>query len=95
VTNKVWIDKSGDWNPKHLYGYLNNWCLPLLQSLRAKHDIKLITNGEEMKDIAWYITKYVAKNQKESSNTLALLAKMFAYHHLDKRQTAELSHINK
>ena len=95
LANEAWIDKTGDWNPKRLYGYLNNWCPPLLQSLRANHDIKLITNGEETKDIAWYITNYVAKKQKESSNTSALLAKTFAFHRLDKRRSKDLSRINK
>ncbi|KAH9007633.1 hypothetical protein EDB84DRAFT_1447399 [Lactarius hengduanensis] len=75
-----WIDENSNWGPKRIYGYFNNWCPPILQCLCANHDIKLIMNGTETKHIAWYITHYVAKKQKTSSNISALLAKTLAYH---------------
>ena len=75
-----WIDPDGSWGPRRTYGYLNNWCPTILQCLRANHDMKLLTNGMETKDIAWYLSFYLIKKRKPSSNTSALLAKTFAFH---------------
>ena len=90
-----WIEADGSWGPKRTYRYFNNWCPAILQCLWANHDIKLITNGIEMKDIAWYITHYVAQKQRDSSNTSALLAKMFAYHHWSEHWNFDLVTRNK
>ncbi|KAH9033410.1 hypothetical protein EDB85DRAFT_1864547 [Lactarius pseudohatsudake] len=90
-----WIDENGNWGPKRSYGYFNNWNPAILQCLRANHDIKLITNGVETKDIAWYITHYVAKKQNSSSNISALLAKTLAFHRTKERLTNNLKTINK
>ncbi|KAH9045127.1 hypothetical protein EDB84DRAFT_1243980, partial [Lactarius hengduanensis] len=90
-----WVDEHGNWGPKRTYTYLNNWCPAILQTVRANHDIKLITNGMEMKDIAWYITYYVAKKQRDSSNTSALLAKTLAYHRSTEQRNSVLSAIHK
>jgi hypothetical protein len=90
-----WIDADGRWGPKRSYGYLNSWCPSILQCLRANHDMKLITNGMETKDIAWYITHYVAKKQRDSSNTSALLAKTFAFHGPNKNRNLDLVASNK
>ncbi|KAH9033533.1 hypothetical protein EDB85DRAFT_2073773 [Lactarius pseudohatsudake] len=92
---KDWIDVNGYWGPKRSYGYFNNWNPAILQCLRANHDIKLITNGMETKDITWYITHYVAKKQKNSSNMSTLLAKTLAYHRASQQTTADLTTINK
>ncbi|KAI9429580.1 hypothetical protein H4582DRAFT_2114327 [Lactarius indigo] len=73
------------------YGFLNNWCPAILQAVRANHDIKLITNGIETKDITWYITHYVAKKQRDSSNTSVLLAKALAYHHANQERMADFA----
>lgn len=35
-----WVDEEGNWGPQRTYGYLNNWCPPLVGLLRANHDIK-------------------------------------------------------
>ena len=59
LADEAWVDETGQWGPKRCYGYFNNFCSPLLQSVRANHDIKLITNGTETKHIGWYITHYV------------------------------------
>ncbi|KAF8263015.1 hypothetical protein EI94DRAFT_1599533 [Lactarius quietus] len=91
----IWGMCYGDWGPKRTYAYLNKWCPPILQSICANHDIKLITNGEETKDIAWYISHYVAKKQKQSSNTSPLLAKTFAFHQLEKHRSTDITQINK
>ena len=58
-------------------------------------DIKLITNGAETKAIAWYITNYVAKKQKHSFNTSALLAKKLAYHQEEEKHMTDLAKLNK
>lgn len=50
-----------------------------MMATRANHDIKLLTNGEGTRDIAFYITSYTAKNQHQSSNISALLAKGYAF----------------
>ena len=57
--------------------------------------MKLITNGMETKDIAWYLTYYITKKRKESSNTSALLAKTFAFHSSNKIRNTELVTTNK
>ena len=81
LANDNWIESDGRWGPKRTYGYFNNWCPTILQCLHANHNIRIITNGMETKDIVWYTTHYVAKKQRESSNISALLVKTFAFHH--------------
>lgn len=67
----------------------------LVATLIDNHDIKLITNGMETKDIAWYITHYVTKKQRKSSNTSVLLAKTLAFHQVSKKCTFNLVATNK
>jgi hypothetical protein len=88
-----WIKMNGQCRPKRTY--LNNWCPPVLQCICANHNIKLISNGSETKDIAWYITNYVGKKQRLSSNTSALLAKTFAYHQWDEGSITDLRLLGK
>ncbi|KAF8258485.1 hypothetical protein EI94DRAFT_1516666, partial [Lactarius quietus] len=95
LADEDWIQADGTWGPKRTYGYFNNWCPSILQCLRANHDIKLITNGIETKDIAWYITHYVAKKQRALSNTSALLAKTFAFHGASNTRNSDLVATNK
>jgi hypothetical protein len=89
LASRDWIDKGGEWGPKRLVPYLNNWNPAILQCLHANHDIKFITNGAEMNNISWYITCYTAK-QHVSLNRLALLMKRLAFH---KRQEAKIMDI--
>ncbi|KAH9014840.1 hypothetical protein EDB85DRAFT_2212844 [Lactarius pseudohatsudake] len=86
LSSHDWIDADGKWGPKRTYGYFNNWCPVILQSIHANHDIKLLTNGVETKDIAWYITHYVAKKQNATSNSSALLAKSLVFHHVNEKR---------
>jgi hypothetical protein len=51
-----------------------------MQTICCNQDIKLISNGMEMKDVTWYFSGYVAKNQREISNSSALLAKHLAFY---------------
>jgi hypothetical protein len=92
-----WIDGNGRWGPRRMFGYLNNWCPEILQSIRANHDIKLITNGMETKDIVFYITNYATKKHLTSSNITPLLAKTFAFNGASAAEgrTTTLSALNK
>ena len=80
ISTRDYIDANGSWGPKRTHGYVNNWNPAIMQCVRSNHDIKLISNGAETKDISWYITNYVAKKQRESSNLSALYATQTAYH---------------
>lgn len=95
LANHDWVDSSGLWGPRRTYGYFNNWCPAILQCLRANHDIKLLTNGEHTKDLAWYITFYSTKKKVASSNTSALLANTYAFHNASEPSTRDLSSLNK
>lgn len=95
LADEAWVNERGEWGPKQTYAYLNNWCPAILQCVCANHNIKLITNGKETKDIAFYITNYSTKILKKSSNISALLAKTFIHHRQDNQQTTELTWINK
>ena len=85
MSSQEWIEPSGSWGPKRYCGYLNNWNPVILQALRSNHDIKLITNAPETKDITWYITMYATKKQARSSNASALLATRLALHNAQER----------
>ena len=90
-----WVDSIGNWGPKRLCGFLNNWNPPLLITLRANHDAKLIMSGGETNALSWYITNYASKKQQWSSNVSALLAKRLAFHTIEERGRADLTDINK
>ena len=85
MSSREWIEPSGSWGPKRYCGYLNNWNPVILQALCSNHDIKLITNAPETKDITWYITTYATKKQAHSSNASALLATRLALHNAQER----------
>jgi hypothetical protein len=74
---------------------MNNWNPSILLSTRSNHDIKLITNGEQTKDIGFYISMYATKKQQRSSNVSALLAKAYAFHTTHERTTTDLTLLNK
>ena len=95
LADDAWINAEGDWGPKRLYGYMNNWNPEILQSLRANHDIKILTNGAETRLIAWYITQYIAKKQHASFNTSALLAHTLAFHRDKEKTNHNLAAVNK
>ena len=90
-----WIDERGDWGVERHYGFLNSFCPPLLQAVRCNHDLKLVTNGEDTKKIAWYIMNYKMKILLNSNNTSALLAKTFMYHRAAESYTSNLRLLNK
>lgn len=95
LADSDWVNEDGQCGPKRMYGYLNNWCPSILQCIRANHNIKLISNGTETKDITWYITIYVGKKWKFSSNMSALLANTFVFHQWDENNSQDLKVLNK
>lgn len=95
LSTRDYIDEDGSWGPKRTYGFINNWCPAIMHCVRSNHDIKLVSNGTETKDVAWYITSYVAKKQRESSNVSALFAKRIAYHRKQEKYNSDLTQINK
>jgi len=95
LSPRDWIDEDGTWGPKRTNGYINNWNPSLLHCVRSNHDIKLITNGMETKDLTFYITNYVAKKQRDSSNVSALLAKRLAFHQKQEKYTVDANLLNK
>ncbi|KAF8803392.1 hypothetical protein BYT27DRAFT_7214713 [Phlegmacium glaucopus] len=90
-----WVDNLGGWGPKRLCGYLNKWNPPLLMTIRANHDIKLIMSGQQTNVLTWYITNYASKKQQRSSNVSALLAKRVAFHVVEERRRRDLTDVNK
>ncbi|KAF7294856.1 ATP-dependent DNA helicase [Mycena indigotica] len=69
-----WVDEYGNWGPKRRYSFLNPWNPAIFAVTRSNMDIKLLTNSWETKDIAFYITLYIAKKQVQAANASALLA---------------------
>jgi hypothetical protein len=74
---------------------MNNWNPTILLATRANHDVKLITNGDDTKDIGFYISMYTAKNQQHSSNASALLAKSFAFQQARDKCHSNVQELNK
>jgi hypothetical protein len=90
-----WIAPDGSWGSKRRYGYINAWSPPIMQTVRCNQDIKLISNGTETKDVTWYFSGYVAKNQREICNSSALLAKRLAFHEKQERYSEDTKSRNK
>ena len=95
LSTRDYIDEDGHWGPKRTYGFINNWCPAIMQCIRANHDIKLITNGSETRDISFYISLYVAKRQANTSNSSALLVKKLAFHKIQEWYNSDISRLNK
>jgi hypothetical protein len=74
------IDEKGRWKSKRTYGFINGYCPAVSLTLKCNNDIKLLTNGEDTKDAAWYQTAYQTKKQSKTFNMSALLAKTLMYH---------------
>ncbi|KAH7930556.1 hypothetical protein BV22DRAFT_1000478 [Leucogyrophana mollusca] len=75
-----YVNEFGKWKPKRTYGFLNNWCPGISTTLCCNNDIKLITNGRDTKDMAWYTTDYQTKKQNKNNNVSALMAQTLVYH---------------
>lgn len=56
-----WVDIQGNWGPKRMEPYLNAWLPYIIQAAACNCDAKIVTNGRETEDIAWYSTCYQTK----------------------------------
>lgn len=95
VADEAWIDVNGEWGPRRVYPFMNNWNPSILLAIRANHDCKIITNGGDTKHISWYISTYAAKRQQHSSNASALLAKSIAYHKQNEAHNSDIQQLNR
>jgi hypothetical protein len=80
LSNETLIFENGEWKPKRLHPYLNNWNPALSVFGRMNHDIKWISNGKDTCNVAFYITKYSTKPSLKSHNITPLIARGFEYH---------------
>ena len=91
-----WVNKNGEWGPKRLCRFLNNWNPTIMRTIRANHDTKLILGGSvQTATLTYYITNYATKKQQRSSNASALLAKILAFIKKEERRQTDLNKINK
>lgn len=74
------IDEAGNWWPKRLFSFMNGWVPCITVCVRCNNDGKLLTSGQDTKNISFYVTMYAAKKQGKNHNMSAILAKGFAYH---------------
>ena len=95
LSSMEWVEPSGAWGPKRYCGKLNNWNKWILRTLRANHDIKLITNAPVTKNITWYLSSYTSKKQSRSKNTSAVLANRLAFHNLQEQTDCNSINRNK
>ncbi|KIY53331.1 hypothetical protein FISHEDRAFT_63402 [Fistulina hepatica ATCC 64428] len=80
LSDDDFIDENGNWGSKRTYAYVNGWVPSILIWTRSNNDGKLLTNGADTKNITFYITSYLAKQQKDKSNITAVACKTFAFH---------------
>lgn len=92
---RAWVKENGEWGPKRLCEFLNNWNPVILTCLRCNHDIKLLLNGSGTHALTFYITHYATKKQMQSSNVSALLAKTVAFHLEHEKQESDAGQLNK
>ncbi|KAJ3885392.1 hypothetical protein GG344DRAFT_82761 [Lentinula edodes] len=74
------IRSDGEWGMVRSVGYVNAFNGTIQETHLCNNDIKLITNGEETKDMTFYFTAYASKKQHKSTNESAILAKRYAFH---------------
>ncbi|THU83029.1 hypothetical protein K435DRAFT_823059 [Dendrothele bispora CBS 962.96] len=88
IRNDDYIQEDGQWGMKRTYKYMNGWVPALAVNARCNNDGKLLTNGEETRNISFYIFKYSLKHQLRNYNSSAVFAKTLAYHN------AHSAHLN-
>jgi hypothetical protein len=79
-TTVDYIKPSGKWCQRREYEYMNGWIPAITVNVRCNNDGKLLTNGQDTKNISMYSIKYGAKAQGKHFNMSAILAKGYAYH---------------
>lgn len=90
-----WVDENGNWGPKRIIPFLNNWNPTVLRTLRSNHDVKLIMSGGETALLTYYIANYATKKQQKSSNVSALLAKALAFVRKTEKLQPDLKELNR
>jgi hypothetical protein len=80
ISEQSFIEENGRWHQKRLYEYVNGWIPGILVNARCNNDGKLVTNGEDTKNLLMYTTLYAAKKQNRNYDLSALMAKAFSYH---------------
>ncbi|PBK62610.1 hypothetical protein ARMSODRAFT_1024597 [Armillaria solidipes] len=66
-SEEAWIDEKGEWGPRRLYGYVNNFNPPLLVTTRSNHDIKLITNAFRTNNLTCCVGQTIAFHKHTTS----------------------------
>jgi hypothetical protein len=79
-STKAFVDENENWGSERHYGFVNGWIPSILVNMWCNNDGKLLTNGEDTKNIAMYVTKYASKNQGKSFQLSAVMADSYAYH---------------
>jgi hypothetical protein len=80
IAVEEYIDEAGNWAPKRLYAYLNNWNPATLIHGRCNNDAKFLSNGCDTLNIGEYVFSYTGKKQGKNHNLSALMAKGYAFH---------------
>ncbi|KAJ3735205.1 hypothetical protein DFJ43DRAFT_991653 [Lentinula guzmanii] len=80
ISNDDYINEDGEWGLKRSYKFMNGFVRPITVNVRCNNDGKLLTNGNETRNVSFYISKYQLKVQGRNFNTSAVFAKTLAYH---------------
>jgi hypothetical protein len=97
LSDETVVHENGEWFPKRLHPYLNNWNSVLTVYGRMNHDIKWISNGQATKDAGFYMSKYSTKPQESTHNLVPLIAKGVETHRTRQAEddTADLKRAHK
>ncbi|KIM74273.1 hypothetical protein PILCRDRAFT_92659 [Piloderma croceum F 1598] len=94
LCTRDYVDENGSWGPKQSYTYINGWCPPIMQCIRANQDIKLITSGAETMDISFYISMMCVKRHRhtfEKTNAIINMDKLLVSGEADDSDFVELT----
>ncbi|TFY81855.1 hypothetical protein EWM64_g2158 [Hericium alpestre] len=80
LAKEAFMNEAGEWGPKRLYEFMNNWNPSISICVRCNNDCKLLPNGRDTKNVTFYVTGYSAKKQGKNHNVSALVAKGHAFH---------------
>jgi hypothetical protein len=72
--------EDGTWKSKRAFEYLNGWMPSITVNLRCNNDIKVLTNGDDTKNLTFYVTAYQTKKQGRNYNISAVMAKGHGFH---------------
>lgn len=81
TASQTTVDETGKVLVRRLYEYLNTWNPHILIYGRCNNDIKFLSNGHQARAVAFYVTHYATKGQKNTYNLCAYLAENLGYHY--------------